>query len=77
MGLGTSLILIAAGAILRFAVTGNRSGVNLKTVGLILMIIGGIGFVISLLWMAAAADRRAGTRPSRPEMPVSDEPRSY
>jgi hypothetical protein len=77
MGLGTSLILIAAGAILRFAVTVTTSGVNLNTVGVILMIIGGVGFVISLLWMAAAADRRAGTQPSRPEVPVSEERRSY
>jgi hypothetical protein len=61
MGLGGSLILIAVGAILRWAVTATASGVNIHTVGLILLIVGGIGFVISLLWMAFYADRT--TRP--------------
>jgi uncharacterized membrane protein len=62
MGLGGSLILIAVGAVLRFAVSATTSGVNIHTVGLILLIVGGIGFVISLLWMAFYADRttRAG-----------------
>lgn len=57
MGLGGSLILIAVGAVLRWAVTASTSGVNIHTVGLILLIVGGIGFVISLLWMAFYADR--------------------
>jgi uncharacterized membrane protein len=57
MGLGGSLILIAIGAVLRWAVSATTSGVNIHTVGLILLIVGGIGFVISLLWMAFYADR--------------------
>jgi uncharacterized membrane protein len=57
MGLGGSLILIAIGAVLRWAVSASTSGVNIHTVGLILLIVGGIGFVISLLWMAFYADR--------------------
>jgi uncharacterized membrane protein len=57
MGLGGSLILIAVGAILRWAISATTSGVNIHTVGLILLIVGGIGFVISLLWMAFYADR--------------------
>lgn len=61
MGLGGSLILIAIGAILRWAVTATTSGINIHTVGLILLIVGGIGFVISLFWMAFYADRT--TRP--------------
>jgi uncharacterized membrane protein len=61
MGLGGSLILIAIGAILRWAISATTSGVNIHTVGLILLIVGGIGFVISLLWMAFYADR--STRP--------------
>lgn len=51
MTLGTSLLLIAIGAILRFAVTVSTNGFNLHTVGLILMIVGAVGFVLSLLWM--------------------------
>ena len=57
MGLGGSLILIAIGAILRWAISATTSGVNIHTVGMILLIVGGIGFVISLLWMAFYADR--------------------
>jgi len=57
MGLGGSLILIAIGAILRWAITTTTSGVNIQTIGLILLIVGGIGFVISLLWMAFYAER--------------------
>jgi beta-lactamase regulating signal transducer with metallopeptidase domain len=48
MGIGTSLFLIAAGAILRYAVTDHISGVDLTTVGLILMIVGIVGLLISL-----------------------------
>lgn len=45
---GTSLFLIGAGAILRYAVTVTVTGISLKTVGLILMIVGGAGLVIAL-----------------------------
>jgi uncharacterized membrane protein len=48
MTVGTSLFLIAVGAILRYAVTATVSGVSLATVGLILMIVGVAGLVISL-----------------------------
>ena len=61
MGLGGSLILIAVGAILRWAVSASTSGVNIHTIGVILLIVGGIGFVISLLWMAFYADRSTRT----------------
>ncbi len=57
MALGTSLFLIAVGAILRFAVSATTSGFSIQTVGLILMIVGVIGLVISLFWMAVWADR--------------------
>jgi Domain of unknown function (DUF6458) len=48
MGIGMSIFLIAVGAILRYAVTVTVSGIELQTVGLILMIVGIIGLVISL-----------------------------
>jgi hypothetical protein len=48
MTVGTSLFLIAVGAILRYAVTASVSGVSLATVGLILMIVGVVGLVISV-----------------------------
>jgi hypothetical protein len=58
VGIGTSILLIAAGAILRYAVTADVSGVKLDVVGLVLMIAGIIGLVISLMYMAFWADRR-------------------
>lgn len=58
MTLGTSLVLIAVGAVLRFAVNVSTSGFNIHTVGVILMIVGVVGFIVSLLWMTMWADRR-------------------
>ena len=57
MGLGTSIFLIALGAILKFAVTATVSGISIATVGTILMIVGIIGLLISLFYMMSA-DRR-------------------
>lgn len=53
-----SIFLIAAGAILRYAVTVTVSGVELQTVGLILMIVGIIGLAVALLYIGVIADRR-------------------
>ena len=50
MGVGTSLFLIAVGAILDFAVTVSAKGFNINRVGLILMIVGIIGLVLSLIF---------------------------
>src|SRR6266702_4032531 len=60
MPLGTSMFLIAVGAILRYAVTATVSGIDLTTVGLILMIVGIVGLVLSLLWMLIWSPRRGG-----------------
>jgi hypothetical protein len=63
MGVGASLILIAAGAILRWAVSADVSGVNLETVGLILLIVGAVGLVLSVIfwssWGGVGARRTA------------------
>jgi beta-lactamase regulating signal transducer with metallopeptidase domain len=58
MGVGTSISLIALGAILKFAVTATVSGISLATVGVILIVVGILGLVISLLWLGVFADRR-------------------
>jgi hypothetical protein len=58
MGIGTSLFLFALGAILYFAVTASVSGISLQTIGLILMIVGVVGVVLSLFWMTAWSSRR-------------------
>ena len=61
MGIGTSIFLIAVGAILKWAVTTTVSGVSLQTVGVILMVVGAIGLVISLFFLSAWTSRRRGT----------------
>jgi hypothetical protein len=48
MTIGSSLFLIAAGAILRYAVEDKWKAVDVPTVGLILMIVGAVGFVLGL-----------------------------
>jgi len=57
MGIGTSIFLIAVGAIMRYAVTASTSGFSIHTAGLILMILGVVGLVISLIWMASLSRR--------------------
>ncbi len=54
MTIGGSLFLIALGAILAFAVTASVAGVDLQTVGWILMIIGVIGLILGLFMMSRA-----------------------
>lgn len=49
MTIGGSLFLIALGAILKFAVTDSVAGIELSTVGLILMIVGAVGLVLGLM----------------------------
>jgi hypothetical protein len=53
-GLGASLVVLAIGAILDFAVTTSpyQHGFDVRTVGLILMIVGAVGLVLSVLGMA-------------------------
>jgi uncharacterized membrane protein len=59
MGLGTSIFLIAVGAILKFAVTATVSGISLATVGTILMVVGIVGLLISLMLLMQAGRGRA------------------
>ncbi len=60
MGIGTSIFLIAVGAILRYAITATVSGVSITTIGLILMIVGAAGLVISLFYMLLWRPRGRG-----------------
>jgi hypothetical protein len=50
MGVAVSLLLIAFGAILTWAVSKEPSGLDLDAVGVILMVVGLVGFVLSLVW---------------------------
>jgi beta-lactamase regulating signal transducer with metallopeptidase domain len=82
MTIGGSLLLIAVGAILRYATNLNVKGVEIDTVGLILMIVGIIGFVIALFYELVIArersryyrywgrDRAAAPPPADPNAPT-------
>jgi hypothetical protein len=65
VGIGTSIFMIAVGAILYFAVNADISGLEISTVGLILMILGIVGLLISL-YLASMASRRGGVVADRP-----------
>jgi uncharacterized protein DUF6458 len=54
MGIGSSLFLIAVGAILYFAVNADVSGLEISTIGLILMVVGIVGLLISLFFLSSA-----------------------
>jgi hypothetical protein len=65
MGIGVSLILIAVGAILAFAVNATVSGIEVTTVGWILMVVGIAGLLLSLIfwssWGGVGGARRRTT----------------
>jgi hypothetical protein len=74
MGISGSLVLIAAGAILKWAVTATVSGVNLQTIGVILMVVGAVGLVLSLVFWSSWGGFGSS---SRTTTVVRDEPTTY
>ncbi len=72
MGIGVSVFLLAVGAILAFAVEFEVSGLDVNTIGVILMIVGALGLLISALFLssfspygARRADRETVVREER------------
>jgi hypothetical protein len=65
MGIGVSLILIAAGAILAWAVNATVSGLDINTIGYILIVVGAIGLLLSVMfwssWGGVGGTRRRTT----------------
>lgn len=63
MTIGTSILLIATGAILKYAVTAHVSGVDIQTVGVILMLVGILSLILAILytfvWSGSARRRKA------------------
>jgi Domain of unknown function (DUF6458) len=57
MSIGSSIFLVAVGAIIRYALTFHVSGVSRPAIGLILMIAGIVGVVLSLIYMATSRGR--------------------
>jgi beta-lactamase regulating signal transducer with metallopeptidase domain len=66
MTIGSSIFLIAVGAILRFAVTTTTPGFNIHTVGLIVLLAGVAGLLISLFWLTTWRERRRTTVTTSP-----------
>lgn len=58
MSIGFSLFSISLGAILKFAVTAQVAGISINTIGVILMVVGGIGLIVSL-WMTMSGHAAA------------------
>ena len=72
MGLSVSLLLAAAGAVLIWAVNASVSGLNIHTVGVILLIVGVVGFVTSLFfWSSWGGFGGRGNSPQSPLPPPS------
>lgn len=59
-GIGIGAVLIALGAILRFAVTADAEGFNIGTVGVILMIVGGLTVLLSAAFWSSWFGTREG-----------------
>ncbi len=80
MGLGTSILLVAIGAIMKFALNVESSTVEIDTVGTILMVVGAVGAVLSMAfwssWGGAGMSRnsRRTTVYDEPAAPVGYEP---
>jgi hypothetical protein len=55
MGLGVGIFLAAVGAVLAFAVNTNVSGVNIHTIGWILLIVGIVGIILSMIFWSTWA----------------------
>ena len=77
MGVGVSILLIAAGAILTWAVTATVSGVSIQTVGVILMVVGIVGLVISMIFWSSWGGFGGGPAARRRTTYVDDVPPGY
>jgi hypothetical protein len=53
VGIGVSLLLIAAGAILLWGVTGEVAGIDIDAIGVILIVVGAIGGVLSMIFWSS------------------------
>jgi uncharacterized membrane protein len=73
--IGTSIFLIALGAVLAFAVTEDTAseGFSIQTAGVVLLVVGALSLLLSLLWIFLLADRRRGSARAVEPEPYADE----
>ena len=71
MGVGVSIFLIAVGAILTWAVNASVSGLEIQTIGVILMVVGGLGLVLSMIFWSSWGGFGGRTRATTVEAPVA------
>lgn len=77
MTLGTSLVLAAIGAVLKWAVTAHINGFNIQTAGLVVFIIGIVGILLSLLYMLWWSERERSVHDPRVHDPRYTPPPNY
>jgi len=65
MTIGTSIVLIAAGAILKWAVTAHVNGFNIQTAGTVRFVVGLVGLVLALIYTFWWTRRDAGYEETR------------
>jgi hypothetical protein len=75
--IGTSILLIAVGAILKYAVTAHVSGIDIQTCGVILMVVGILGLILSLLYTFVWSESARSRREQPPADPYDSPTRRY
>jgi predicted membrane channel-forming protein YqfA (hemolysin III family) len=75
VGIGFSIFLFVVGAILTFAVDVTAEGFNINTVGIILMVAGVVGLLLSLLFWSSFSPYRRRSTAAYPEERVVEERR--
>ena len=62
MGIGVSILLIAVGAILIWGVTGEVSGIDVDAIGVILLVVGALGLLLSMIFWSSWGGFQGGRR---------------
>ena len=71
--MGFGVVLVVVGAILEFAVSASAKGFNIHTIGVILLVVGIVGFVVGLALMVSGGSRRSSVREETHNTPGGQE----
>ncbi len=77
MTIGSSIVLIAVGAILKWAVTAHVSGINLQTAGTVLFVLGILGLILSVLYTFVWSRSRTTATATRTYVPRDEQTTRY